>query len=327
MGYKEILRSQLVRNHIATRRHWWSEYIYHFSHVTNIASILNEGKIKSRAEIMRKLPIGYNDNASSEVIDGTSFDVHEYVRFYFRPLTPTQYRNEGVKSNFEVDQFNAHCPVPVFLLFDTDILEDERTMFSYESLASRHHVERYNNIYDFIRAPFRDIYHTGPISREDNSSIIKKRRHAEVLIKDSYDLSLLRLIICRTEAEQETLFNLIDENAKRLYRDKIVLLKNDYCRDMFYYDKLMINKVTKIDDQIIIYFNKCDTLLRNISIKWTNLQGIILTYWTSLDTNLSEFMQEGNKIVFNIPELSSETFFKLTVTIDENLVYQKDYYK
>lgn len=327
MGYKEILRSQLVRNHIAPSRHWWTEYIYHFSHVTNIASILNAGKIKSRAEIMRKLPIGYNDNASSGVIEGTSFDVHEYVRFYFRPLTPTQYRNEGVKSSSEVDQFNAHCPVPVFLLFDTDILEDERTMFSHESLASRHHVERYNSIDDFIRAPFRDIYHTGPISQEDNSSIIIKRRHAEVLIKDSYDLSLLRLIICRTEAERETLFNLMNENAKRLYQDKMVLLKNAYCRDMFYYDKLMINHVTKIDDQITIHFNRYDTLLRNISVTWKNLQGVTLTYWTSLNTNLSDFMQEGNKIVFNIPELTTEVFFRLTVTIDENLVYQKDYYK
>ena len=85
MGYKEILRSQLVRNHIATRRHWWSDYIYHFSHVTNIANILNTNQLKSRAEIMKRLPIGYNDNASSGVIEGTSFDVHEYVRFYFRP--------------------------------------------------------------------------------------------------------------------------------------------------------------------------------------------------------------------------------------------------
>ena len=65
-----------------------------------------------------------NDNASRQVIDMTNSGVVSKVRFYFRPLTPTQHYNEGYKHpalRYDQDE-NANVPVPIFLLFDLEKL-------------------------------------------------------------------------------------------------------------------------------------------------------------------------------------------------------------
>ncbi len=56
--------------------------------------------------------------------------VHDYARFYFRPKTPTQYRNEGIfgrnghlnrrlENNVEKiwEKKPAHLPIPIFITF------------------------------------------------------------------------------------------------------------------------------------------------------------------------------------------------------------------
>ena len=61
-----------------------------------------------------------NDNASRQVIYMTNMSVLSNVRFYFRPLTPTQYYNEGYKHpaiRYDNDS-EANIPVPIFFLFD-----------------------------------------------------------------------------------------------------------------------------------------------------------------------------------------------------------------
>lgn len=326
MRYKEILSSPAVKSLLAPSRKWWSDYIYHFSHITNVANILNINQLKSRAEIKRNQPMDYSDNASLGVIEGTNFDVHEYVRFYFRPLTPTQYNNEGIRSRSESNQYNAHCPVPVFLLFDTDILEDENTLFTYESLASRREVKRYNSINDFINAPFRDIYHKGPISLEEDSRTIKKRRHAEVLIKDSSDLTFLKWIVCRTEAEKETLINMMDGISRFLFLNRIIVLQDIHSKEMFYYDKLMIEHVTQNNIQTIISFNKHDLQCRNVSIYWTRPDGFILHWWAIVNGRLGDYMTDGNNLVIDRKINTIGISHELSIYIDANLVFQKDYY-
>ena len=79
-----------------------------------------------------------NDNASKQVIDITEVRTTSYARFYFRPLTPTQYYNEGYKHmqlRYSGDQ-NANIPVPVFMAFDLEsLLKKERMLFSPLSQA------------------------------------------------------------------------------------------------------------------------------------------------------------------------------------------------
>jgi hypothetical protein len=53
------------------------------------------------------------DNASRNVMANTDPYVRDFVRLYFRPQTPTQYRNEGIRPK-NMRELESHCPVPVF---------------------------------------------------------------------------------------------------------------------------------------------------------------------------------------------------------------------
>src|SRR5690349_18760009 len=71
------------------------QYVYHFSHVSNAADILNAGAILSRAECSR-IGLRRHDSASPSVILNTPEDKKRFVRLYFRPQTPTQWHCEGI---------------------------------------------------------------------------------------------------------------------------------------------------------------------------------------------------------------------------------------
>ncbi|WP_297055279.1 DarT ssDNA thymidine ADP-ribosyltransferase family protein [uncultured Dubosiella sp.] len=109
---------------------WWPKYIYHYTDLTNAIGILKECKIFSRNSVGELA----NENASKDVIEHTSVEVLDYVRFYFRPKTPTQYRNEGfIPRNQRWS--NAHVPIPIFIAFKADkMFEREDVLFSEVSL-------------------------------------------------------------------------------------------------------------------------------------------------------------------------------------------------
>ena len=116
MEYKEILEQQ--KSNLRDELKWWPNFFYHFTDVHNASSILYSGYIYSRREATER-NIMYNDNASRAVIDATNIDSKCYGRLYFRPLTPTQFHNEGYKpSGIRHGDINASCPVPIFLCED-----------------------------------------------------------------------------------------------------------------------------------------------------------------------------------------------------------------
>ncbi len=95
---------------------WWPRFVYHFTDVRNAAAILQNDCLYSRAEASR-LGLMQVDNASAEIIGQTRPEHLEFVRLYFRPRTPTQYRNEGIRPGGR-RELSAHCPVPVYFCFD-----------------------------------------------------------------------------------------------------------------------------------------------------------------------------------------------------------------
>ena len=80
---------------------WWPNFIFHYSDVTNITSILNSGILYSREQASQK-GLMTNDNASDAVIGGTNESLKKYVRFYFGAKTPTQFQNEGIKPKINI---------------------------------------------------------------------------------------------------------------------------------------------------------------------------------------------------------------------------------
>lgn len=97
---------------------WWATHAFHFTALENVISILKCGVLYSRIEAEQN-SLMQNENASRAVISMTDFDVLSYVRFYFRPLTPTQYYNEGYKHpQLRYDSQGANISIPVFLYLD-----------------------------------------------------------------------------------------------------------------------------------------------------------------------------------------------------------------
>lgn len=326
---KQVLQSTAVKQHLPEGCKWWSNYIYHFSHITNIASILNDDLLKCRNQVHTEENNYVNDNASGEVMDGTFYEYKDYVRFYFRPLTPTQYHNEGIRAKNEITGLGAHCPVPVFLLFDPALLDEKDVYFSYESLASHYPVPKYQGVDNLIHAPFNYIYHYGSTYGLNGSQIIK-HRHAEVVVKDECNLNFLQKIICRNQPEAATLRALLSPNAFAKYEDKIVVLGEDTFdtedeNTMFRPDFLKILSVEQRRKSFKIKFSKRNSYARNLEINWWNendnhICNFINSNFKSLDTNL-----QGDYELNLFENLKSLDVVKVEIRLDGSLIYFNRY--
>ncbi|MGN1398572.1 MAG: DarT ssDNA thymidine ADP-ribosyltransferase family protein, partial [Erysipelotrichaceae bacterium] len=133
MTYRDIIENNKKISAVS----WWVNFAFHYTDVSNAVNILKTGKLFSRMKAENS-NLMVNDNASRQVIDMTVSGVQSYVRFYFRPLTPTQYYNEGYKHpqlRFHGED-NANIPVPIFFAFNLEkLLNDGNTQFSNLSQA------------------------------------------------------------------------------------------------------------------------------------------------------------------------------------------------
>jgi hypothetical protein len=136
-----------IENHIAkwskqlSGQEWWPRFVYHYTDVQNAVNILKTGMLYSRADAAR-LGLMISENASRSVIEQTRTAHLQFARFYFRPRTPTQFRNEGIRPpnrRWQPDSNHppAHCPVPVFFCFDAlSVLAQDDTEFSNGNMGS-----------------------------------------------------------------------------------------------------------------------------------------------------------------------------------------------
>ena len=199
-------------------RQSWPACLFHCTDISNVVSILRQGEIVSRSLIKSagKLP---RDIASPEVIAGTAPEWQDYVRLYFRPRTPTQYNNEGFRP---IGQWawNSHCPVPVYLIFDSlAVLARTDSCFSDGNLGSAY--AQVDSAPSFLeQIPFNFVYHDkwfGPADRDE----IVHHRNAEVLVPQRLGLENLRYIGCRSDAEYETLLHLLPPGTRSRWVGKL----------------------------------------------------------------------------------------------------------
>ncbi len=251
MNYGEIIQHNM--NHYA-HPSWWCKYAFHFTDVSNAASILKSGQLYSRSQALSH-NVMLNDNASRQVIDITDSEVISNVRFYFRPQTPTQYYNEGYKHpslRFQGDS-NANVPVPVFFLFDLEKLMTHPDVEFSEFSQAGHRATTFKGIDTFSRLNFEYIYD----NIYDNFKKTKHYRQAEILIPDHIDIgNYLSYILCRNNIEQMTLLNLLKrESSDILERYKNIIR---VCKENVFFDNgIYINGCEYNNDSIFV--NLSDT--------------------------------------------------------------------
>ena len=246
------LRKLIDQNCKQSQIPWWPHFAFHFTDVMNAVSILNTGFIFCRADAASYMQ---NDNAARKVIDLTKASVKEFVRFYFRPLTPTQYYNEGFKHP-QIQYQGANVPVPLFFIYDlAQMMEEQGFLISGKTQAG-HAEEPLNGIEAFQKLDFDKIYSYGVESAGEN----KKFRQAELLYPHRWPVgkSLYR-IVCRNQLEKELFLELLRKGSScdvECFLPYITVFE----KDLFYSNGLFMTNIECIGDRLILSFS--DTLAK-----------------------------------------------------------------
>jgi hypothetical protein len=229
---------------------WWPRHVYHFTDVHNAVSIVQSECLYSRSEAVQRCLMKV-DNASPEIIERTQPEHLKYVRLYFRPRTPTQFRNEGIRPIDQRKLGGAHCPIPVYFCFDAlTVLAQDNTEFSNGNMGSTwaaHSSER-----DFfLSIPFHLVFHNRGFTPDRRDEIVF-HRNAEVLVPNCLPLSpALKFIACRSAAERQTLLYLLPADLRRQWASRIRLGE----RGLFERKWTYVEEVVTVDDKVIFRFN------------------------------------------------------------------------
>lgn len=329
MTFKEIIQKNCETASVK----WWPRYAYHYTDVSNAVNILSTGYLYSRIKA-REAKVMENDNASIQVINMTESAATSFARFYFRPLTPTQYYNEGFKHEQirYCDDENANVPIPVFFLFELErLLSESLTKFSEFSQAG-HSAPIYSGTEKFEKLDFGKIYSNGYVEDE-----IRKYRHAEILYPNAYRIdSSLKFILCRNEIEKATLMTLLKKKdfiSYKKYKNIIKICKSD----MFECNGLYLKDVSFGIGSISFTFtdtylkskyeqsqmekHDCDSLSlvsAEFLFKWSSGNGhsiAELSFEKKID------YQTPGRIVFSqLPEYKGAKNITVTLIIEEKLI-------
>ncbi len=146
----------------------------------------------------------------------------------------------------------AHCPVPVFLLFDSvEVLTRADSSFSDGSL--RWGCKLYSTAEDLTGLPWKLIYHN--TRHQPSRRDITYHRNAEVVVPRRLELDALRYIICRSQAEKDTLLHLLPPDVWLKYHRKILATR----RISLYYCRHTFVKTARLSSQKAIFEFSPDT--------------------------------------------------------------------
>lgn len=314
MTFSEIIS----RNYLVAPVKWWTKFAFHYTDISNALSILQSETLYSRLYAQEE-HLMKNDNASYQVIDMTASNAQSYVRFYFRPLTPTQYYNEGYKHPQlrYCNDPNANVPIPIFFAFNLEkLLSDPKVKFSETSQAGHGSIMRSGEL-EFEKLSFDKIYSDGYVDDE-----IKKYRHAELLYPNSYSINnSLEAILCRNEFEQSMLLSLLrNANEKLFYKYKSLI---KVCREkMFEKNGLFIQDIHLDGNKISFSFadtyekqRYTNTMLQKNEIKALEPVKMLFTFeWRNARQTLKKASiestldyQKTGGIVFTLPEVDRAT--------------------
>jgi len=281
----------------------WKGHIYHFTHLTNAATVINSRKILSRNEALKN---GFS-NAAGSVVDNRH-DAHQFARFYFRPQTPTQFYNENLgkdTSSGYLKQWRFYdgykwvynslwkshypqalrlglprCPIPVFFRFRlNEVLEKMESICHISNGNMQTGWANYGSINTMIgKFNFEDLYSTinNTVSGDWHDYIEYSQQ--EFLVKDEFDFSDFESIeiIVPDESSKGALLKLVGFN--NLLSDKILVDDSEF--SIFHrenrkvsvtYDDNLLNVKTDYKDKHILLIEFDD------STEAKNIEGNIIS--------------------------------------------------
>lgn len=289
--------------------------IWHFTDINNMANILSFKEIVSKNHGQEQAVIE-NNNAAHIVNDRfTKPWVHDYARFYLRPKTPTQYRNEGIyqyhgehpnyaqlpksltnslQNSFWTDGQPAHLPVPVFIGFSLSKFLEKGGHLTKGSLAGERVSDSPDEMLDdnfiFLRDHVEEIY-----SENYAANYLK---HTEFIFPQKMDFDsrdILRIVV-RSEAEKLVLLTMLAEHDSMLFSDEKHHIKPEKFVDriivdpsFFYFNASsvqMYNKPASLDhNQYHLYLQP--------PVEPSNLQIIKNNYGFTKEIDANKRLKQG----------------------------------
>lgn len=181
------------------------EGLFHFTDFSNLKYIFSSGYLKSRYDCEQE-GVEFLDGANQEIIDSTNCDVKKCVRFYYKEKTPMLYKVEGIKKGDK-----PHVPVPVYLMFDEELIYLSSSYYSDGNARSgKSHLGSDYNF--FLSMDWDSIFHREPLICDDDiKHEILRKRHAELLCKEPVSKDYIKRIIFRCEADRKRAVNLFGD--------------------------------------------------------------------------------------------------------------------
>lgn len=231
-------RDQIIRVVEDLKRSHNFEGLLHFTDFSNLASIINQRRIYSR-NYCQTQNIQFRDVADQEVIHNTRLDVKDCVRFYYKEKTMTLYRNEGIKEDGAI----PHVPIPVYLLFDEEIMCLDYTVFANGNAGSQY--TRHGTDCNFLHnMDWNVIFDREPIHLEDGPEKweFKRKRQAELLSTQPISLEYLIKVVFRCNADYKRACNLFGKSDLYVVDSNMFNNRNNYIKD---YSVEIINSSNK----------------------------------------------------------------------------------
>ena len=297
-------------------RSWWPDYLFHCTDVRNVVNVLKAGELLSRIQASKTGQLQV-DIAAPNIIGQTETEWQDYVRLYFRPRTPTQYRNEGFRPTGQWE-YNAHCPVPVYLLFKADeVLSKTDCLFTDGNVAAG--TTPMATIDELRQIPFNLVYHDSWFEPNDRSTIVY-HRNAEVLVPQRLRLGAVRAIVCRSQAEYETLMYLLPPSAHARWVGKIFV--SPHWR-LFHNHWTFVQQVEMSDKRLLFRFNK-DTKTPGPFDARVEIIELVMNTPQIYRWRRNEF-HANEPLDLNLGSLSSPQDYTVRFFLDDQLAFASRY--
>ena len=135
-------------------------------------------------------------------------------------------------------------------MFDAlSILSRRDCLFTDGNLAADANPEQ--QVGKLQQLPFQLIYHDSWFAQSDRSTIIY-HRNAEVLIPQRLELRSVRMILCRSQAEYDTLLNLLPLGVRNRWANKIGIVPE---LNLFHNKWTFVQQVELSNSAILFRFN------------------------------------------------------------------------
>jgi hypothetical protein len=291
----------------------WPRSLYRVDDVRAAAGILNNGILYSRTRA-QQLGMLAHDSAAPSVIGNSAPWIKDYVRLYFRPKTPTEYRSEGFRPKAQIEM-GAHRPMPVVLVFEAyPILAADGTRFTNGNAATR--AVSFGETASFLRTiPFSRVYHEGAL-KTDEKSAITFHRCAEVLVPGHLNLTCLRRILCRSQAELETLLDLIEPAKLPIFAQMVGVSNNVHLKRWTF-----LESVEKGSELIVFRFSPFTSTPEpfDVHVTFESLQGPQRAFWKQ------ENFRANSSQPLTLAALNLGSY-RVRLTLDGELAYSGTYF-